>query len=1497
MKEKMRRFLSSIGIEDPESLDLDFGRVYYKDAEKKALVMEIEKDSPWVYSDLSLFTMALSSVLYSYEMVFSYHSRPTMSDLNSLFEDLALECRRSIEGTKFVDKSDGLVIIESPDQGLKEFVEREFQDLIEFINYPYKVEFGLEKAEEEKEIENPEASIPSIEETPQNETEIEGIPLEKEDEEVPPLEPGVQDEAIREAEEHYIENVINSSRQKLRRSKRKGYKEVASIRELLTYSYGRFQFKGYFFHGDPRLNLKGKMRNTIYVGDDTDCIQVSLMEGICGDRDFISSFGEVESSSQVIPVTVMGRMETDYKQRPIIYCERIEKDDIERRFEITEDPRVELHLHTKFSAMDGTGDISDYCATAKEMGMKAIAITDHGDIQGFPAAEAAAKKYGLKMLYGCEFYMFDFPIFAYRGDDRKLEKARYCVFDFETTGLSNRFDRITEFGATIMENGMIVDHIDFFVNAGKQIPEAIVRKTQITNEMIKEKGISEEEAIKRIEEFMGDSVLVSHNAPFDIGFLNNLRKRHGLSEVTNCVVDTLAISYYLFPKAGRHTLGSLSRNLGMSVYDEDKAHRADFDAEVLAKVWDAIIPLLEKAHPEKSHGMTLKDLSEMPCDVRDIYTYLRSKHVIVLVKNQRGLKNLYKLISEASTQYLAVGGANPPTPKIPRGEIEKYREDFLIGSACYNGDVFEIASRDSLDALDRAVSFYDYIELQPRGNYSFLVNTNDYTWDEIKRIQDDIIASADRMGKRIVATGDCHYVDPRDKITRDVYIAARGLNGSSHPLFPNFRERLPFFENPDQHFRSTSDMLKEFAFLGDRAHEVVVENSNWVADQIEPLKILKDHLYTPNANLPGSEQQLRSICYENLRKTYGEHPDQEILDRLERELNGIIGNGYSVTYMIAHKICKKTNEDGYIFGSRGSVGSSFAANMAGVTEVNPLRPHYLCPKCHHFEWANDPDIRSGFDLDEKNCPECGSKMNRNGQSIPFETFLGFHAEKVPDIDLNFPGDYQARAFAYARSLLSTPEENEAYAHHKDVKSPHVVRAGTISTIQLKNAIFLVRTWYYPRFLKKQPTPFDELNIRFLATRSMGVKKTTGQHPGGIVVIPADMDIFDFTAYQHPADDPTSDWLTTHYDIDSMHESVLKLDLLGHVDPLALRLMSQMTGIDIHDIPFDDQRVISLFNSVDELGLKTNPLHFKTGAMGTPEFGTDFVQGLLEEARPKTFNELLIVSGLSHGKNVWNSNAQDLVKSGICNLNHVVGCRDDIMNYTISMGVESSKAFALMEDVRKGRGVKPELEEEMKAHGIPDYYIASLKKISYLFPRAHATAYVMEAFRVMWFKLYHPLEFYATFFSVRCDKFDLAAMAGGIGDVLKSLEDTKAIIASRETRKKGPEEEIVKSDKIAIEMLDRGYKIEKVNLMESETDIWKVVPERDSIIPPFKAIPSFPIAAAQKIVEERKNGEFLSKEDLMKRCSVGSSVIDLLEKQGALEGLGESNQLSLFDFSF
>lgn len=1328
------------------------------------------------------------------------------------------------------------------------------------------------------------------------------------------------------------------------------YLPMTHIRDIFKAGLVNVDFEGVVFSAESKTTRSGRLLLKLGVHDEDSAIDCRAFEGKSMSAETIHSIHIGDR------LRLRGAVEADKfsgeTEVLLHYVDALPKKE-GRKDTYEGKKRVELHLHTKMSQMDGVGEMGDYIRRASNFGMTALAVTDHGDLQSFPDAESenkALKKAGktpLKILYGCELYMFDWPRPTFGGrSDEPLEKAAYCVLDFETTGLSHTYDRPIEFGAVLVEHGMVTKRIDLLINPGMHISEAAARINHIDDSMVKDSP-KMEEAIHQIDDFIGDAILVTHNAPFDIGFLNMMRRSAGEEDVTNPVIDTLAVAQYLFPEAGRLNESALISRLKIAK-DDGAFHRANYDAEQLSHLWLSMIPLLiQKAGGER--GYRVSDLANLHTDSQDFYKHSKTWHVVAIVKNQAGLKDLYKIVSESETTYLAAqSGTNPPTPKVPRDFLAKMRGNLLLGSACFNGLVFEKARNGTQEELEEEMRFYDYIEVQPKENYSWLIGMGEIDEKRLDEVLHRIIDTAKKLGLPVCATGDCHYVDPEQKIARDVYISAKGLGGTVHPLQRGRAGKdRPYldFPNPDQHFHSTQEMMDSFRtwLPEEKCREIVIDNTNWVADQVSPdVRILKDKLYTPDANLPGSAEKLRALCYENLHKAYGPSPDPQVVARLERELKGIIDNGYSVTYWIAHLLVKHAAEDsdnpehmGYFIGSRGSVGSSFAATMAGITEVNPLPPHYVCPKCHHFEWANeDPKfktLRSGFDLPHKKCPSCGTEMLRNGQSIPFETFLGFNADKVPDIDLNFPNDYKDRGHDYTRELLSTPEENAMYARGEFVHSPHVIRAGTISSSEEKNAYGYAKGYLQRQMAIKagngakpeeMEIPKDENAwIGYLATLCTGVKRTTGQHPGGIVVIPADMDIFDFTPFQFPADDPKSGWLTTHFEFKNMHDSVLKLDELGHMDPVALRSMCIETGIDIRKVDetvhVDDEKVLSLFTSPKALGLKSNPMHFTTGAVGLPEFGTPFVQGLLEEAKPRTFNDLLIISGLSHGTDVWNSNAEDLIVKNHLTLNDVVGCRDDIMNYLISMGMDPSLSFHIMEDVRHGHGKFQAKADTyipaMRAAKVPEWYIESCKKIQYLFPRAHAAAYVIAALRVAWFKIYRPLAYYATYFTTRCEKVELEVMTGDFNRLLE-----RAVYLQQHQKDEdfsASDADLVTSSQIAVEMRDRGYAIKTVDLNRSKVNDWVIDEANGCLIAPFKAIPGFPEATAIGIVKAAKEGPFHSIQDLQRRvarekatmsedpatleaapfANVGGSALDKLRKVHALDGLSETDQMSLFDF--
>ena len=1138
--------------------------------------------------------------------------------------------------------------------------------------------------------------------------------------------------------------------------------------------------------------------------------------------------------------------------------------------------RVELHLHTKMSQMDGVTDIADYVQLAKSMGHKAIAITDHGVVQGFPAAQQAAKKYGIKMLYGAELYVVNHEFTpVINPNEQRLSEATYVVLDFESTGLSTRYDKIIEFGAVKMKNGIILDRIDLLINPGKPLPKKIVEITGITDSMLRGKPTIDV-AIDQIMDFIGDSVIVSHNLTFDYGLLNTaLQETRGV-ELINVGIDTLDLSRYLNPEVMSHRLGSLCRRNEV-FYDEDAAHRADYDAEVLAKCWVAMVSNLN------NRGFaTIDSISRLTKETEHI-KHSFEMHTTVLAKNKQGLKDLYKLISLSHIQYLG------RYPCVPKNKLEELRENLIIGSGCSNGEVFDTASRFTEKELDEVVKFYDFIEIQPYSNYSLFIELGTRVVqgkENLDRTLNDIIHSAQKLNKLICATGDVHYRDPEDHKYRDVYIYSAGVGKTSHPLYlmgdrKDYAEkRNIFFDNPKQHFRSTDEMLEEFKMYGEKnAYEWVVTNTNKIADMCDEIVPIPSKLFTPT--IENCENLLRELCYTNAHKLYGDKLPELIEKRLERELNGIINNGYSVIYYIAHLIIKKTHEDGYIVGSRGSVGSSFVATMANITEVNPLPPHYRCPKCRHFELEDNPDYRSGYDLPVKKCPICGEEMIGDGQNIPFETFLGFDADKVPDIDLNFPPDYQAKAHDYTKVLLG--EQN-------------VFRAGTIGTVADKTAFGYCRKYFEKRY-GLDPNHVPKAKILYLVSGCTDVKRTTGQHPGGIVVIPRDFEVYDFTPIQYPADDLDASWMTTHLDFHAIHDTVLKLDLLGHVDPQALKFMCDQLGVNYLSIPLSDKKVLSLFSNPDALNLKENYLKLKNGALAIPEFGTDFVRGLLDQTKPKSFGDLLIISGLSHGTNVWRNNADELIASGITDLRGVIGCRDDIMTYLISMGVDPLKSFTLMEKIRKGKGLTTEEEDLLRSNGVPDYYIQSCKKIAYLFPKAHATAYVTNAIRVGWFKVYHPLIFYAGFFSVRCDKYEWAPMIAGPEAIIKRLKELEILKKEHPSDYSKKYEEIEKTLTVALEMYDRGIKFSKLDLYKSDDKNFIVDEATNSLIPPFKVIDGLGEAAAENIIKSREGGPFSSIEDFEKRSKINQTLLETFKDLGALDGLSEKDieQISLFDF--
>lgn len=1471
MDDKMQRFLKSIQLDEFEYSDLSFDLVRRNPFDRKVVDMAIVKEFPWDYLHLSKFMEALGNINYPYTMKFSYKKSPSGYDAIKLFDDWYtsiyhiphnLIIRPGISALTFVYSSEEEVSTFKP--AIDDFI-----DFLNFLNYRIDIETTIEKKVEEGVRASEEERQRSVDEA------LKTIEENKEENELTTTDYRSVEEEHFESQSAIEESLIKEMKQNLKRMKEERkyqnfdhqYEQInhiAEINETIKY----VDFDGQVFKVDEKA-MKTMTLYTITVGDNHRAIIVKAQST----RSTLS----IDTLTKIklgIRLRVRGRTIIDkFNAQLEVMADYIDLlPPLELRKDNAKVKRVELHLHTRYSAMDGISDISEYINLAEQMGHKALAVTDHGVVQSFLDADKFSAKKDLKMIYGSELYMVeDAPTYVYNPKDIILNKAKYVFFDTETTGLSSHYDGITEFGGVRYEDGIRKDTLDILINPEREIPQKIVIKTGISNEMVKNCPKFKDVADK-ILNFLGDAILVSHNASFDIGFLNESLKKIGYPPLKNPVIDTLELSRYLFKDASRHTLEALARNLEVS-YDKESAHRAEYDASVLSEVWMAMLAKLTK----DNHKLMHSDLAKFETP-KETLKHLKPRHVSVLATNEIGLKNLYKLISKSHTEYFA------RVPRVPRKLLSELREGLLVGSACFNGEIFELLKTRSYEEIVEAMKFYDFIEVQPPANYSYLIDVGDIK-DEQRLLDmlETLIKAGKEAGKIVVATGDVHYALPSEKIYRDIIIMAQGVGKSSHPLnqrpydkdkeFTNF---VPF-ANPDQHFRSTDEMLNAFKFIDeDLAYEIVVTNSNKIADMCSPMHTLKDGLYTPK--IEGNEEILKEIVYKNFHDRYGDNPPEFMKERLQKELDGIINNGYSVNYYLAYMIVHKANSDGYIVGSRGSVGSSFVATMADITEVNPLPPHYLCPACHHFELSQDPSIRSGFDLPQKRCPVCGTMMVADGQNIPFETFLGFNAEKVPDIDLNFPGDYQQNAFEYVRTMLG-----------KD----HVFRCGTVSTVKDQTAFAYARDYAKAYRLNN----LTQADFNMLASGCLGVKHTTGQHPGGVLIIPSEYEVYDFTPIQYPADDLESNWRTTHFDYRNMHDSLLKLDLLGHQDPMALKMMVELTGVPLNKIPLNDLKVLSCFTSNKALNLSFNYLNEETGALGLPEFGTNFNRGILKAAKPKSFADIIAISGLSHGEGVWAGNSEDLLKNGVVKeIKDVIGCRDDIMTYLIQKQLPSSIAFAIMEDVRKGRGLKPEYEDTMRAHGVPEYYIDSCKKIKYLFPKAHATAYVTMAIRVCYFKLYYPLEYYATFFSIRSDQYDIEAMIKGKDAIIDVLEGYKQRKANKE--KLSTKEVAIESTlEIAIEMVERGFTFSNINIEKSDATNFVVDHENKCLIPPFITIDGLGENAARSIVEARKERPFATKKDLLQRTKLNNTNMERLNSLHVLDNLPDNEEISLFDFMF
>lgn len=1251
--------------------------------------------------------------------------------------------------------------------------------------------------------------------------------------------------------------------------------EISSINDGI----GEVVIHGQIMSTEERELRNGKIILTGYITDFTDTIGFKMF---CSPEDMEVYREEIQKGKFY---RMKGLAEFDSYAKEVMICRVLGMKHIQDfrvpRMDTYPEKRVELHMHTKMSEMDSVVDIETIVKRASDWGHPAIAITDHGVVQAFPIANhTKGLRKDFKIIYGVEGYFVDDLKDLVKNSRNQSLDSEYVVFDIETTGLSKKHNKIIEIGAVKVKDGEVVDTFSEFINPGVPIPYQIEQLTSINDDMVKDAPMFDV-IVPRFVEFCGDDIVVAHNASFDTGFVRMNAEELGL-KFDNTVLDTMTLSHILLPELGKFTLDRVCKELKVV---NAHHHRAIDDAEATAKVFFKLLDMLKERDVK-----TMDDLNVLGSTSPDAIKKDKTYHGIILAKNEIGRVNLYRLISESHLTYFA------RRPRMPMSLINKYREGLIIGSACEAGELFRAIVDDASDEeIVRLVNWFDYLEIQPLGNNEFMTRDtrNPKTMDDLIGYNKRIVELGEMFNKPVVATCDVHFLDPEDYIYRAIIMKSKGFDDADM--------------QPPLYFRTTEEMLAEFQYLGsDKAKEVVITNTNMIADMIERIEPVRPDKAPPI--IENSDQTLTDICYTKAHEIYGPDLPPQVQERLDRELHSIISNGFAVMYIIAQKLVWDSNDHGYLVGSRGSVGSSFVATMAGITEVNPLSAHYICPKCHFVDFDSELvksySGMSGCDMPDRDCPNCGTPLIKEGHDIPFETFLGFNGDKEPDIDLNFSGEYQSKAHAYTEVLFGKGKAFKAgtvggvaektafgyvYNYFKDHSKEELMAEAKASGMDEKSA---------KKYAEENATVTKRrCEMERLALGCTGVRRTTGQHPGGMIVLPRHEEIYSFTPIQHPANDVTSDIITSHFEYHSIDHNLLKLDILGHDDPTMIRRLEDLTGLDATKIRLDDKDVMELFHSTKSLGITPEDINgIPLGSLGVPEFGTDFAMQMLIDAKPTCFSDLVRIAGLAHGTDVWLGNAQELIKSGKCTISTAICCRDDIMVYLIHMGLDAGLAFNIMEKVRKGIVAKGKCDKwddwkaEMAAHGVPDWYVWSCQKIKYMFPKAHAAAYVMMAWRIAWFKVNYPLEYYTAFFSIRADDFSYEMMCFGKERVLFHINEISKVDKNKRSAK---DEGKLKDLKIVLEMYARGYDFVPIDIYKAKADRFQIIDGK--IMPSFASIEGMGEKAAQQLYDAAQKGPFLSKEEINERAKIGKGTIEKMSELGILDGMPETNQLSLFDF--